>query len=224
MTSTVNISVLQLFFFLFLISIPIGLFRYLNLKLTKSLLISIVRMIIQLFFIGAYLEFIFKLNSYVVNFLWIFMMIVVANLSILKESGLGVQKMFFYTLPALVITIFFILISFLLVFDISVLFNAQYVIPLGGMVLGNLLRSNIIGLDRFYSELKKQEHQYIHYLLLGASFQEALKPFLRDAFKTAVIPQIATLATIGLVSLPGMMTGQILGGSTPSVAISWLNY
>jgi len=89
------------------------------------------------------------------------------------------------------------------------------------MVLGNILRSNVIGLDRFYSELGRREHEYIHYIFLGASFKEAVKPFLREAFKAAVTPQIATLATIGLVALPGMMTGQILGGSSPSVAIKY---
>jgi len=84
MTSTVDISIYQLSLFLILIIIPVGLFKYLQLKLIKELFISVARMIIQLFLIGAYLEFIFKLNNPAVNFLWILMMIAVANFSVIR--------------------------------------------------------------------------------------------------------------------------------------------
>jgi putative ABC transport system permease protein len=61
----------------------------------------------------------------------------------------------------------------------------------------------------------------VQYLSLGATRTEAVMPFLRQAYKASIAPQIGGLATIGLVSLPGMMTGQILGGSSPAVAIKY---
>jgi putative ABC transport system permease protein len=59
------------------------------------------------------------------------------------------------------------------------------------------------------------------YLMLGASLREAVRPYLRDAIKAAVNPSVATMATMGIVSLPGMMTGQILGGAMPTTAIKY---
>ena len=89
------------------------------------------------------------------------------------------------------------------------------------MVLGNILRGNIISLERFYDSLLKRQDEYIYYISLGATLKEAIQPFMAEAVKAAINPFIATVATMGLVSLPGMMTGQILGGATPVVAIQY---
>jgi putative ABC transport system permease protein len=79
----------------------------------------------------------------------------------------------------------------------------------------------VIGLERFYSALRKNENEYVTYLLLGASRREAVRPYFREAVKAAINPTVAGMATLGLVSLPGMMTGQILGGGEPWVAVKY---
>ena len=89
------------------------------------------------------------------------------------------------------------------------------------MVLGNSLRANVVGLGDFYKSLRKDEHLYFYKLSLGATKYEALIPFAKRSFTAAINPTIATMATMGIVSLPGMMTGQILGGSVPLVAIKY---
>jgi putative ABC transport system permease protein len=99
--------------------------------------------------------------------------------------------------------------------------EARYVIPIAGMILGNCLRANIVGIGRFYQEIRSSERAYLHSLAQGASLSEAVRPFVRDAFQAALAPTTATMATIGLVSLPGMMTGVILGGTDPSTAIKY---
>ena len=86
---------------------------------------------------------------------------------------------------------------------------------------GNCLRSNVLSLERFYSGIRKNENEFMTYLMLGATLREAVRPYLRDAIKAAVNPSIATMATMGIVSLPGMMTGQILGGAMPMTAIKY---
>lgn len=221
MNSTYNIPVYSLFFFVLLFVLPIIIFRYLGIRKIKDLVISALRMILQLSLVGIYLGCIFKLNNYLLNIAWIFIMILIANISIIHQSGLSFRKMSRFTVPAYIFTIAFVFGCFLIIFRPAILFSARYMIPLGGMILGNLLRSNIVGLDRFFTEIKRRESEYIQYISLGATPSEALKPFLREAYRAAVAPQIGGLATMGLVALPGMMTGQILGGSTPVVAIKY---
>jgi putative ABC transport system permease protein len=89
------------------------------------------------------------------------------------------------------------------------------------MILGNCLRADIIGLNNFYQSIHKNEKAYHQSLAYGASLTEAVSPFFRDALKSALAPTIASMATIGLVSLPGMMTGVILAGADPFTAIKY---
>ena len=83
------------------------------------------------------------------------------------------------------------------------------------------MRAYIVGLGDFYQELRRNEGLYTYRLALGARKFEALFPFAQESFKAAISPTIATMATMGIVSLPGMMTGQILGGSVPLTAIKY---
>jgi putative ABC transport system permease protein len=89
------------------------------------------------------------------------------------------------------------------------------------MILGNCLRADIIGVRTFYESLKKEEKAYLLSLSQGANLREALLPFVRDACQAALAPTVATISTVGLVSLPGMMTGVILGGGNPMTAIKY---
>jgi putative ABC transport system permease protein len=221
MENTYDVSMFALFVYLFLVIIPLWTFRWLHIKLSRELIISVIRMTVQLLLVGVYMEYIFKLNHPLINFAWIIIMLIVANVTILNRSGLKLKKVFTATFPAYIFTIMFCLVTFLIVFKPSVLLEARYLIPLSGMILGNLLRGNIIGLDRFFSELRKRETEYIQYISLGATRHEATRSFLREAYKAALAPQLGSIATMGLVSLPGMMTGQILGGSSPAVAIKY---
>ena len=101
------------------------------------------------------------------------------------------------------------------------LLEARYLVVLGGMLLGNCLSANIIGADRFYRALHHRQEQVEFYLGNGASLWEALRPFAQETLTAALRPIIASMMTMGLVSLPGMMTGQMLGGSPPLVAIKY---
>jgi len=73
----------------------------------------------------------------------------------------------------------------------------------------------------FWSSIKENEKIYLNTLALGANRYQALKPYVNKSIMAAVNPTLASIATIGLVSLPGMMTGQILGGSLPILAIKY---
>ena len=221
MSETMAISIPALIIFSVMLVFPVAIFRHLQLRLTRDLIVSMLRMAVQLGLVAVYLEWVFRLDMLALNVAWVLVMIVVATGSILRQSGLSWRRCLRAVLPAHLLTSALTLAGFLLVFDPATLGSARYLVPLMGMVLGNILRSNVVALDRFFSDLRANSDMHIQYLTLGASEAEAVRPFLRSALRAAVGPQLGTVATMGIVSLPGMMTGQILGGSSPAVAIGY---
>jgi len=97
--------------------------------------------------------------------------------------------------------------------------GANAVGVMAGAAVG--LRGTIIGIDNFYSLLRRNKQRHMYRLALGASILESLLPYLRASLKSALQPTLATMATMGIVFLPGMMTGQILGGLSPLLAIKY---
>ncbi|EKM31643.1 hypothetical protein VCHENC02_2736, partial [Vibrio harveyi] len=100
-------------------------------------------------------------------------------------------------------------------------YNAQYMIPLAGMLLGNSLSSNIVALQNLFTAFEQRKSEYEAAISLGAAPRYASFPFLQEALRKSLAPILASMATTGLVTLPGMMTGQILGGASPMVAIKY---
>ncbi|NCC62782.1 MAG: ABC transporter permease, partial [Verrucomicrobiae bacterium] len=129
--------------------------------------------------------------------------------------------MFPATFTALTVTFLSVLFYFIILIVGKSPSNASLLIPIGGMLLGNSLRSNVVVLERFFRQMRDKRSEYELRLLFGANRSEALRPFMQTALRAGVKPQIATMATLGIVSLPGMMTGQMLGGSTPMTAIQY---
>ena len=179
-------------------------------------------MSIQLILIGVFLKYLFLWNSSFVNILWLTIMITVAVYSAIKGSTIKISRIFVATFVSFSIATFivvFYLNSF--VIPLTNVFDARYLIILGGMLLGNSLRGNIVGITTFYKNLKKDTKNYSYVLSLGASHYEALLPYLRDSVQLALKPTLASMATMGIVAFPGMMTGVILGGASPEVAIKY---
>lgn len=205
-----------------LLLIPICIFFYLQLGIIRDTIIAALRMTVQLVLVGLYLKYIFQLNNPLISLLWVIIMMVAANLSILSKSGLK-RKLFFWRSLAAVATSTMLVSGWFILIAIrpDPFYDARYLIPITGMILGNCQRSNVMSLERFYSSIRKNENEFMTYLMLGATLHEAIRPYLRSAIKGAVNPSIATMATMGIVSLPGMMTGQILGGAMPVTAIKY---
>ncbi len=193
-----------------------------GLRLNKTIAISIVRMSVQLGLVGVYLKTLFNLNDPWLNGLWILLMLVVADVSILQRAGLKIRYFMLCTFTAIAFsTVFATGYLVVLVIRPASYFDAHYIVPLAGMMLGNSLQGNVIALERFYASLRKNDSEYLTFLLLGATHWEAVRPYFRMAITAAISPTLAGMATMGLVSLPGMMTGQILGGSEPWLAVKY---
>jgi putative ABC transport system permease protein len=202
--------------------LPMLLLRLIGLRLSRDIGISILRMSVQLALVGVYLKMLFDLNHPWLNGLWILVMLLVADLSILRRAGLKARDFALATFTAIAFSVVFSTAYLVvLVIQPAHFYDARYIVPLAGMILGNCLQGNVIALERFYSALRKNETEYATFLMLGATRWEAVRPYFREAVKAAINPTIASMATMGLVSLPGMMTGQILGGSEPWLAVKY---
>lgn len=201
--------------------ITILVFRILRIRLVGTLLVSLGRMSVQLALVGLYLTVLFRYNHPALNVGYVLLMTAVANYTVLRSSGLSL-RLYAATLPALVIAIVAVLSFYsLLVFRPEPIYDARYMIPIAGMLLGNSMNRTIITVERFYSSIRRGREGFAAYVTLGATVREAATPYLRSAYRAGIAPVLANTATMGLVSLPGMMTGQILGGSEPAVAIKY---
>jgi putative ABC transport system permease protein len=219
---TLDIELPQMALLYGLCLLPWILLWLIGLRLSRDIGISILRMSIQLMLVGIYLKTLFDLNNPWLNGLWILVMLIVADLTILRRAGLKARYFALATFAAIASSILFSTgYLVILVIQPTHFYDARYIVPLSGMILGNCLQGNVIALERFYSALRKNENEYATFLMLGATRWEAVRPYFRDAVKAAINPTIAGMATMGLVSLPGMMTGQILGGSEPWLAVKY---
>lgn len=191
--------------------------------LLQKMGIAVVRMTLQLIFVGYYLEYLFEYDNPWVNLAWIMIMVIVADFATINRSGLRRSKKLFISIFIATFLGVVIIDLFFLTFVIRLpnIMAAQYTIPITGMVLGNCLRSNVIGMNEFYYSIDQHQERYRFYLANGATQEEALFPFFRTALRKSANPNLAAMATIGLVALPGMMTGQILSGSSPLIAIKY---
>ena len=97
--------------------------------------------------------------------------------------------------------------------------TAQYIIPISGMIVGNAMVLSILFLNRFMSEVKQNENVIELVLCLGGTPKQAIHKQLITSIQSSVIPTIEQQKTIGLVQLPGMMSGQIIGGADPIEAV-----
>ena len=196
----------------------------LRLGLSASLLIAGTRMVIQLLLVGVVLKVVFDRVDLVWITLIAFAMLMAAGyesaarqkrrLAGLWSMGIGVAAMFLSTFTVTVLTLVVIL-------GPSPWYTPQYAIPLLGMLLGNTMTGVALGLDRLTQTLWAQRGMVEARLMLGHPWNEAVADIRRDCMRAGLIPTLNAMAAAGIVSLPGMMTGQILAGAPPVEAVKY---
>lgn len=219
---TIDISYVSLLVGLLLLLIPIYyIWRY-ETKLVKAICVGAVRMVVQMLFIGVYLRYLFEWDNPIVNLLWVCVMVYIAAETALSRTKVRRGVLMMPLIVGFIVASILIGLYFLgVVLSLNNVFDAQYFIPIMGILLGNMLTVNVIAVGTFYSTLQREQNLYYYLLGNGASRSDALQPFVRQAIVKSFSPTIANMAVMGLVSLPGTMIGQILGGSTPDVAIKY---
>jgi len=222
MNEIVDIGVWQLASAYLLLVFPFAIMLWYRIPMIGETATSLVRMTVQLILVGLYLQVIFRLNILWLNAAWLLVMVTVADVSIVRSCSLRLRPI---ALPLFIALLGGTVVPLLLFTGLILrrpnLLDAQYAIPIGGMILGNCLRADIVGVRSFYESIRTTEKAFLQSLAEGASLHEAIRPYIRKAAQAALSPTVASMATIGLVALPGMMTGVILGGSSPVTAIKY---
>jgi len=196
----------------------------LKLNLEKQLLLASVRSIVQLLLIGLILEWIFELSWWPIICLLMFTMTLIASTTAVQRSQRRFPGIWLNSIVAVFVS------SWLVTgFALTVIIPpqnwsenpAQYLIPLLGMILGNTLNGISLGLDRLSEELVTRRAEVELRLTLGATRSEAAREALQNAVRSGMTPIINSMMVVGLVSLPGLMTGQILAGASPLDSVKY---
>lgn len=194
----------------------------LRLQVEWRLAIAAVRTVVQLGLIGFVLEEIFALDRPSLVVALVLAMTVFAGREAASRSSRSYKWIFMDAWLAMAASCLVVGgVVTQLVIGVDPWFDPQYVIPLLGMILGNSLTGISLCLDRLLEHLQARTHEIELRLCFGATRREALEAPVRAAVRTGLIPVINAMAAAGIVSLPGMMTGQILAGSPPLQAVAY---
>jgi putative ABC transport system permease protein len=198
--------------------IPFVLSKVLKLNLEKDTLISAIRSVIQLLLLGYILQFVFDADSPIYIILMIFIMITAATLNARKKGKAikGITWKLALTIGVVEIVTQSILLGFQIIPA-----TPQYIIPISGMLIGNSMVLSILFLNRFQAEVEAHEAEIELILSLGGTPRQAIHNNLMQSIKTSMVPVIESQKTIGLVQIPGIMSGQIIGGADPVVAVQF---
>jgi putative ABC transport system permease protein len=187
-----------------------------KLGLGRDLIITSIRATIQLLIIGYILKKVFGFDHPFVIVIMLFLMIFVAAQNAAKR-GKGLPYIFWKIFLTITI-VETITQAFLLGLHI-VPATAPYIISISGMVIGNSMVIANLFLNRLKGELEIRKEEVVLMLSLGGSIKQSIYSILKQSIRSSLIPTIEGQKTIGLVQLPGMMTGQIIAGADPVQAV-----
>lgn len=209
-------SITSLILMVIFIIIPIVISKSLKLGLEKDTVIAGIRSFIQLLIVGYILQFIFDKDNPIFMILMVVLIIGAATQNA-RKKGLSIPGI---TWKLLLAYVSIELITQGILIGLKIIPpTPQYVITITGMVIGNAMVLSILFLNRFISEIQQNENLVKLILSLGGTPKQAIHKQLMTSIQTSAIPTIEQQKTIGLVQLPGMMSGQIIAGADPIDAV-----
>jgi putative ABC transport system permease protein len=207
-----------------LILIDAGLSVIFGLHIHRSLLVAALRMTVQLLLVGLVLTFLFTAVSPLWTGLCALVMILFAGHEVAARQERRLSGWWSYSLgtgcmmaSSVLVTTFALLTAL----RPDPWYDPRYAIPLLGMILGNCMTGIALGLDTLTTGLMNRRDGVEARLMLGATRWQAARPVTRDALRSALMPIVNSMSATGVVSLPGMMTGQILSGVPPAEAVKY---
>ena len=209
---------LSLLFAFLLVLIAVGISYKEKLTLSKDIVVSIIRAIIQLVIVGYLLKYIFQVNNTLLTLAMSLFIVFNAAWNAYKRNP-APHKHYFHSFVAIFISTYVTL--GVLIFAGAIKLIPSQIVPITGMIASN----SMVAIGLCYRALNTQFHdlrqQTLEKLALGATIKQASKPILQQSIKTAMQPTIDSAKTVGLVSLPGMMSGLIFAGLDPVHAIKY---
>lgn len=219
----INLSVMQIALAYIFVVIVLLIVRIRGIKREKDIILSSVRMTLQLMLTGYIFVYIFANPN---PFITVGIVIIMEGFAIYtvfkrfknKLSGALKQVVIIsMTIGTLSCLLYFLLV----VIRINPWYLPQYFIPIAGMIIGNSMTGISLGLKSLIEGMTTQRAKVEEALILGATQKKATKEIIDSTFDAAILPTINSMVGMGIVFLPGMMTGQILSGTSPTTAISY---
>lgn len=220
--STVDVTWPQLGLAAGLILVAIGISRWQGLGLGRDLAVGTVRTVVQLVLVGYVLVYVFALGRWYVVLTAMLLMVAVATHTAVGRQKGAPRELWGITGAAMLLgsglTMAYVGAA---IVRPQPWFDPRYMIPLFGMIVGNAMNAAALSAERLRSELESRRGEVEAYLALGAPPARAAREPVRRALRASMIPTINGMMVVGIVSLPGMMTGQILAGASPLLAVRY---
>lgn len=199
-----------------LLAILIGLSYWQRIELEKIFLFSFIRGLIQIVLMAFILVIIFELRNIVVLFSVLLLMCYFAAYTAKQRYHYGTINIFKIEMIAITVGGLSIMLMVTLIGIIPA--EGVYIIPMGGMVISNTMVITNIAIERIYSDIKKSRGTIEAALSLGDSPRNAVFPIIKTGFRAGLLPSTNRVAILGIVTIPGLMSGMIIGGINPIVA------
>ena len=212
----------DIFVSLVLVAFCIGLIKWWRVGLESSILIGTVRPFVQLSVMGYVLTWFFAQDHWLFMVGLIAVMILIASFEGYRRQEVKVPGYFLIVMFSMAVTVVLILGTIMgFILDVKPWYSPYAMIPIAGMIIGNGLNSLSLTTNRLMSELHHREEEIELFLSLGAPPKAAVEESMKESVKAALIPNINALMMVGLVQIPGVMTGQILAGIDPLIAVKY---
>jgi len=218
----IELDTLDLGLMLLLIVIALGLSRWQQLGLEGQMFFSASRALLQLIAVGYLLELVFTLETFWGVFAVLFLMVMVATTVAKNRISQKLSQLFWIVGGSLLLTTSLTL-GYVMLFIVqpSTWYDPQYWIPLAGIIIGNAVNGGTIAGERLVNAIETNRGEIETYLCLGATPKIAIAHFRRQAIRAGILPNLNQMALVGIVVLPGILTGQLLGGVNPLNAVSY---
>jgi len=215
----VEIQIWQFALVYLLLIIVLAVMKKCKINQTKLLAVASVRMTLQLVIAGLILTYIFENPHPLFTVVYVACMTTFAIHRVISKNKEINTKFKIAIAVSLSVSGLCIVVFFVCVVVGESIFNPQYVIPISGMIMGNAMNGTTLGVKTFRESFSGQRSKIDALLNIGVTPQKILLPFVNQALEMALLPTLNSMIGMGIVSLPGMMTGQMLSGTLPKTAI-----
>jgi putative ABC transport system permease protein len=224
MKETVHLGLLDLATASVLILLDAGISFALRLGVHRQVLVAAVRMVVQLLIVGLVLRVVFAGGSPAATLAVVLFMIGAAANEVALRPRQRLARFGNHRISALVVSsagVATVLLALLTAIRPDPWYAPRYAIPLMGIVLGSVLNAASIALDDVLDGAVRERARIEARLALGATFHQAIGPVLREAVRRGLIPIVNQMSAAGIITLPGIMTGQLLAGMDPMEAVKY---
>lgn len=219
MDEIIQLKIWQFALVYLLLLIVLFIMKKCKISQTKLLVIASVRMTVQLVLAGLVLTYIFSNPHPALTAGYIVLMIGFAVFTVLSRNKSLNNRFKVVVSISLAATGLLVIVFFITMVVGANIFNPRYTIPISGMIMGNAMTGVSLGLKSFNESIHTQRVKIDTLINIGVHPKQILTPFVNTALETALLPTLNSMLGMGIISLPGMMTGQILSGTMPLTAI-----